>query len=212
MFSAARTSVYNFENAVRGARNAMNSWDKSDSFTDGAGNFVFGKNDLALARRLCAAGSSHRKFLRQIFVSVDILAPLYWWKEFDTYKVGTTSNSTSTMHRLHAKPFSLSDFSLEKLDAASLEVMRGVAERLEELRLAYAAGKDKADWYCMIQLLPSSYNQLRTCSMSYENLANMHAQRKNHRLDEWRGFCRWAEGLPYAKELITAEDSTSSQK
>jgi len=206
MLTTSRTSVHNFDNAVRGMRNAFDSWARADSYTNGAGEFVFGENDLALARKLCAAGTPHCKFLRQIFVSVDITAPLYWWKEFDTYKVGTATNSQSTMHRIHAKPFDIADFSCEKLDARTLEVMRGVVARLEELRRSYNTGKDKADWYAMIQLLPSSYNQIRTCSMSYENLANMYSQRKDHKLDEWRGFCSWIGNLPYAGELILRPD------
>ncbi|MCL2461557.1 MAG: hypothetical protein FWF44_02750 [Defluviitaleaceae bacterium] len=205
MLTTALTYVYNFENAVRGARNAMNSWAKMDSRTAESGEFIFGEADLAMARKLCAAGSSHRKFLRQIFVSVDIAAPLYWWKEFDTYKVGTTANSQSTMHRIHAKPFDIADFSHEHMDAETLAVMEAVIARLEALRQKYCAGKDKADWYNIIQLLPSSYNQLRTCAMSYENLTNMYFQRKGHKLQEWREFCRWIEGLPYAGELIVLE-------
>jgi len=202
MIQFTNTSVYNFGNAVRGARNPMNSWNKSDSSYDEKGNFVFGSNDLDLAQRLCRAGSDHRKFLRQIFVSIDINAPLYWWKEFDTYKVGTTANSTSTMHKIHSKPFELNDFSYDQLNEDSLKVFEYYLAYLEVTRLEYNEGKDKNAWYQLIQLLPSSYNQLRTCSLSYENLLHMYHARKSHKLDEWRVFCKWVESLPYAKELL----------
>ena len=202
MITLERTCVYNFENAVRGARNPMNSWDRMDSQTDEGGAFILGEGDLELARRLCRAGSDERKFMRQILLSVDICAPLYWWKEFDTYKVGTTANSTSTMHKIHSKPFSEQDFSVEKLDDALRVVFETLIGYLETLRVRYNETKDKALWYQIIQLLPSSYNQLRTVTMSYENLVNMYGARRGHKLDEWRAFCRWIENLPYAKELI----------
>lgn len=192
----------NMENAVRGARNPMNSWDRMDSFTDEAGRFVLGENDRALARRLCRAGSDHRKFIRQIFVSADITAPLYWWKEYDTYKVGTVANSTSTMHKIHAKPFSLADFSCDRMDEATLLQMEKVVAYLETLRTKYLAAKERQYWYDMIQFLPSSYNQMRTCSLNYENLRGIYLARRNHKLDEWREFCRWVETLPYAADLI----------
>ena len=161
MIKLERFEVMNFENAMRGARNPMNSWARSDSFYDESGNFVFGPNDLDLAKRLCAAGSDHRKFVRMIFVSVDITAPLYWWKEFDTYKVGTVANSTSTMHKIHSKEFSREDFSFDKLDERSLHVADTLIDFMEELRKEYVETKDKALWYDLIQLLPSSYNQMR---------------------------------------------------
>ena len=205
MIKLERFEVMNFENAVRGARNPMNSWARSDSFYDESGNFVFGPNDLDLAKRLCAAGSDHRKFVRMIFVSVDITAPLYWWKEFDTYKVGTVANSTSTMHKIHSKEFSREDFSVDKLDERSLHAMDTLIDYMEEIRKEYTKTKDKALWYDLIQLLPSSYNQMRTVTMNYENLRNMYFARRNHKLDEWHVFTDWVSTLPYAKELIIGE-------
>lgn len=192
----------NLENAMRGARNPLSSWNRSDSFYDEKGNYVLGENDLGLARRLCSAGSDHRKFIRQILVSVDITAPLYWWKEYDTYKVATVANSTSTMHKIHSKPFSLEDFSCDKMTPETLEAFKKVVAYLESVRLQYMEAKDKAYWYDMIQFLPSSYNQLRTCTFNYETLVNIYHARKNHKLDEWHVFCDWIENLPYAKELI----------
>lgn len=203
MIELMRTSVMNFENAIRGARNPLNSWAKSDSYYDENGNYVLGENDLSLAVRLCKSGSDHRKFVRQIFVSVDINAPLYWWKEYDTYKVATVANSCSTMHKIHSKPFSMDDMSVDRMDDASKAVMQTVIDRLEALRLEYNETKDKALWYSMIQLLPSSYNQMRTCTLNYETLINIHHARRSHKLDEWHVFCAWIESLPYAKELIT---------
>lgn len=205
MIKLERFEVMNFENAMRGARNPMNSWARSDSFYDENGNFVFGPNDLDLAKRLCAAGSDHRKFVRMIFVSVDITAPLYWWKEFDTYKVGTVANSTSTMHKIHSKEFSREDFSFDKLDERSLHIADTLIDFMEELRKEYVETKDKALWYDLIQLLPSSYNQMRTVTMNYENLRNMYYARRNHKLDEWHVFADWITSLPYAKELIIGE-------
>jgi hypothetical protein len=195
------TDVFNFENAIRGARNPMNSWNKSDSHYCGD-RFVLGEVDLALAKRLCKAGSDHRKFMRQIFVSVDILAPLYWWKEFDTYKIGTTANSTSTMHKIHSKPFEIKDFSYDKMNDGALECLNNIIKYLEKFRIEFNSTNDKNNWYSIIQLLPSSYNQMRTCTMSYENLVNMHSVRKQHKLNEWLEFCKWIENLPYAFDLI----------
>ena len=206
MIKIERTSVMNFENAMRGARNPLNSWDRMDSHTESDGTFVFGENDLALAKRLCTAGSDHRKFIRQIFVSVDLTAPIYWWKEFDTYKVGTTANSTSTMHKIHAKPFEAADFSCERMLPAARESLDRTIETLEKLRLAYIETKDKDLWYSIIQLLPSSYNQMRTCTMTYENLVNMYFARRSHKLDEWHVYCAWIEQLPYFKELFLERD------
>ncbi len=196
----------NLENAMRGARNPLNSWDRSDSYWDESGAFVLGENDLALAERLCRAGGDHRKFIRQIFVSVDINAPLYWWKEYDTYKVATVANSTSTMHKIHSKPFTLEDFSTDRMTSPALEQMAAFVSYLETLRLEYLQTKDKALWYSLIQLLPSSYNQLRTCTLNYETLTNIYHARRNHKLDEWHAFCDWIKGLPYARELIVKED------
>ena len=228
MIKLERTDVMNFENAIRGMRNPMNSWDKSDSYhcyddcpmndldscsdckyVNYPDDYILGDNDLDLAQRLCKAGSDHRKFLRQIFVSVDITAPLYFWKEYDTYKVGTTANSTSTMHKIHAKEFTLDDFSVDYISYGSdwyaLTAFDIVVSALNDLREEYNKFKDKDVWYAIIQLLPSSYNQMRTCTMTYENLRNMYHARKNHKLDEWHTFCEWVEALPYAKELIVGE-------
>lgn len=206
MIKLEKTSVMNFENAIRGARNPLNSWDKMDSFYDENGNFVLGENDLSLARRLCTAGSDHRKFIRQIFVSVDITAPMYWWKEYDTYKVATVANSTSTMHKITSKKFELSDFSCDKMDDDSLDFMQTVVDKLEELRLKYLETKDKQVWYDIIQLLPSSYNQMRTCTMNYENLISMYYARKTHKLDEWHVFCDWVKTLPYSDVMILVKE------
>lgn len=202
MIRLERTCVMNLENAMRGARNPLNSWDRMDSGYDEAGSYRLGPNDLGLAARLCRAGSDHRKFMRQILVSVDITAPIYWWKEYDTYKVATVANSTSTMHRIHAKPFDLEDFSHDHLTGRGLRALSGLIQELEAIRRDYAAEKRKEDWYDLIQLLPSSYNQLRTCTLNYETLANMYHARREHKLEEWHEFCHWIEGLPYAGELI----------
>ncbi len=202
MITLERTSVMNFENAMRGARNPMNSWAKGDSYYDEQGNFVLGENDLDLARRLCISGSDHRKFIRQIFVSVDITAPLYWWKEYDSYKVGTVANSTSTMHKIHSKKFEREDFSCDKMTDETLCEFDKIIAYLETLRGKYLETKDKAYWNDMIQFLPSSYNQMRTCTFNYENLVNMYRARKSHKLSEWHVFCDWVKTLPYAKELI----------
>ena len=206
MIKFERTSVMNFENAMRGARNPMNSWGRMDSSYNEDGDFVFGPNDLDLAKRLRMAGSDHRKFIRQIFVSVDITAPLYWWKEYDTYKVATVANSTSTMHKIHSKAFELDDFSHDHLTKDSLEFMGVIIDRLESIRQKFVAEKKKEDWYDLIQLLPSSYNQMRTCTMNYETLVNIYFARRNHKLQEWHTFCHWIESLPYAKELIIAQE------
>ena len=203
MIKLERTAVMNIENAIRGARNPMNSWAKSDSGYDENGNFVLGEVDLDFGARLCSAGSTHRKFIRQIFVCVDITAPLYWWKEFDTYKVGTVANSCSTMHKIHAKPFTRDDFSCDRMSPKALACLDGVIACLEEQRLAYLETKDKAYWNDMIQLLPTSYNQMRTCTLNYENLVNIYYARRNHKLAEWHTYCDWIQTLPYAAELIT---------
>ncbi len=207
MIRIERTSVMNLENAIRGARNPMNSWARSDSFYDESGNYVLGPNDLDLARRLRKAGSDHRKYLRQVFVSVDVTAPMYWWKEYDTYKVATVANSTSTMHKITSKPFSIDDFSHDHMTPATEKFMMSVVDELEVIRLRYLATKDKRDWYDLIQLLPSSYNQMRTCSFNYETLINIYFARKDHKLAEWHTFCDWILTLPYARELIVCADT-----
>ena len=206
MLKTERTSVMNLENAIRGARNPMNSWAKSDSAYDEAGNYILGENDLALAKKLCRAGSDHRKFVRQILVSVDITAPLYWWKEFDTYKVATVANSTSTMHKIHAKPFETADFSVDKLSDGALAAFRTYMDYMEQTRRRFVETKDKHDWYDLIQLLPSSYNQLRTVTMNYETIINIYYARRAHKLDEWHVFCDWILTLPYAADLICCRD------
>ena len=204
MLKAERVSVMNLENAMRGARNPLNSWARSDSGYDGTGAYVLGENDLSLALRLCAAGSDHRKFIRQIFVSMDITAPMYWWKEFDTYKVGTVANSTSTMHKLHAGPITLSDFSTDHMTPASLAEFERYVDYIETVRQRYIEGKDKADWYDLIQLLPSSYDQMRTVTLNYEVLANIYFARRGHKLDEWHTLCAAILELPYARQMLEA--------
>ena len=207
MIKIERFSVMNFDNAMRGARNPMNSWDRMDSRYDDKGNFILGENDLGLAMRLARAGSDHRKFLRQIFVSVDITAPLYWWKEFDTYKVGTVANSCSTMHKIHAKMFERDDFSHDKLDEGGLAALDALISYLEFERIKFCEDKNnKQAWLNMIQLLPTSYNQMRTVTLNYENLINIYYARRTHKLDEWKTLCAWIMSLPYASELIAIKD------
>ncbi len=200
MIKFKTNDVWGFEWAFKGMRNPMNSWDKSDS------NWLFqeiGENDLTLAKKLINAGSEHRKFLRQIYVSVDITAPLYWWKEFDTYKVGTVANSCSTMHKIHAKEFTIDDFSHEHLDYISLGYLYKLIDHLNYVREDYLETKSKNKWWQIIQLLPSSYNQTRTVTMTYENIYTMRQQRKGHNLDEWRvDFFNWSDELPHLKELF----------
>ena len=242
MIKIENTEVLGWEHAIRGMRNPMNSWGKSDSQVNDCGSncavwekcgtgfkcpieqseerywfFCLGKNDLDLMTRLRNAGTDHRKFMRMITVYVDITAPLYWWKEFDTYKVGTVANSCSTMHKIHAKEFRADDFSYDRLDDgflvwtdsdmgmySALDVLGVVVEALNNCREAYLKTKNKKYWYSMIQLLPSSYNQLRTVTLNYEVLANMYAARKGHKLDEWHDLCHWIEELPYS-QLITGD-------
>ena len=219
MINLERTEVLNMDNAIRGMRNPMQSWDKSDSGWDwiedpspinpcDESKFIIGPNDMKLAHTLVKGGSDERKFLRQIFVSVDITAPLYWWKEYDTYKVGTVANSTSTMHKIHAKPFTREDFSCERMTPAVLSCLDHVITVLEERRQVFVETKDKAAWEDMIQLLPTSFNQMRTCTLNYENLLALHPKRKNHKLQEWRDFCKWAETLPYFREMCLFRQPT----
>lgn len=207
MLKAERISVVNMENAIRGARNPMNSWAKMDSYYNEKGEYVLGENDLALATKLAVAGSDHRKFLRQIIVSMDITAPLYWWKEFDTYKVGTVANSTSTMHKIQAKEFAREDFSSERLTDDALEILDSVILYLESERVKFNETKDRTHWHNMIQLLPSSYNQLRTVSMNYEVLINIYYARKSHKLSEWHTLCDAIKALPYADKLILVKEN-----
>ena len=209
------TAVYNIYNAILGARNPMNSWDKSDSVFKGYNgkieNTSIGKNDLELMQKLIKAGSEHRKFLRQIFVSVDITAPLYFFKELDTYKVGTVANSTSTMHKLASTPITIDCFEMGDftpfIDNFKIDLSwRTVVSYLEQLRQKYNETKDKRYWKELIRLLPESWLQKRTVTMNYENILNMYRQRKNHKLTEWsKSFCDWVKTLPYAEELICLE-------
>ena len=206
MIKISNIVVMNFDNAIRGARNPMNSWARMDSYYDADGNYVLGDNDLGLASRLAKAGSDHRKFLRQVIVSLDISAPLYWWKEFDTYKVGTVANSCSTMHKIQAKEFCREDFSCEKMSEGGLAVLDSVISFMESERLAFIETKDKAHWHNMIQLLPSSYNQKRTVTMNYEILINIYYARRHHKLGEWHVLCDAIRALPYATELILIKE------
>lgn len=234
MIKIENAKTYGWEEAIRGMRNPMNSWEKSDSFIscyektkcheceanqkcayyfeDGHGlpykrNDFIGANDLNLMTRLRNAGTDHRKFMRMITVYLDITAPLYWWKEYDTYKVGTVANSCSTMHKIADKEFTLEDFSHEHLFKddemqTNTDVLQFVIDALNFARADYLKTNDKRYWWQMIQLLPSSYNQRRTIMLNYEVLANIYKSRKNHKLDEWHTFCNWIDGLPYS-ELIT---------
>jgi hypothetical protein len=235
MIKIENIDVYGFESAIRGMRNPMNSWDKSDSEfiydpTGGCGHQCgscrlfdngdfcnhIGKNDLDLMKRLFKGGTEHRKYMRMINVTMDITAPLYWWKEFDTYKIGTVANSCSTMHKIHAKEFELSDFSHEHLNSASMFALKHTIKFLNENRLAYKNYDEdvpfsnpkedlKSLWWQMIQLLPSSYNQRRTVQMNYEVAVNIIKQRKNHKLDEWHIMVDELLNLPYMKEIMGVE-------
>ena len=216
------TEVWGFEHAFRGMRNPKESWNKSDSEWETHINynkdevytkFAIGKNDLKLAQTLIKAGSEHRKFMRQIFVSVDITAPLYWWKEFDTYKVATVSNSTSTMHKLASTPITMDFFEIDDFDYFVGQnendighIWEGLIYNLEYLRKKYNETKDKRYWKELIRLLPESWLQKRTITMNYENILNMYHQRKHHKLTEWsESFCNWVKTLPYAEELVCLE-------
>ena len=208
MIKIENTEVFGWEAAIRGMRNPMNSWDKSDSYAgyrdynpSTEKEIFIGPNDLRLMQNLSRAGSDHGKFLRMINVTVDITAPLYWWKEYDTYKVGTVANSCSTMHKIHAKEFELDDFSHEHLTDIYECLLEKIIVQLNGAREDYIEHKDKHDWWQMIQLLPSSYNQKRTVQLNYQVLKAMYHARKNHKLDEWHDFCDWCESLPYFKEI-----------
>ena len=219
MIKITNAEVFGWDAAIRGMRNPMNSWNKSDSFLCNVecdecperGNhcqghnyldYVVGDNDLTLMKKLAKAGSDHAKFMRMINVTMDVTAPLYWWSEYDTYKVGTVANSCSTMHTIANREFTLGDFSTAHLDDVSLDTFNYIIAQLEYDRRLYIKTKDKKYWWDMIQLLPSSYNQKRTVQLNYAVLRNMYHARRNHKLDEWRDFCSWVETLPYA-ELIT---------
>lgn len=213
MIKIEKTEVVGWEAAVRGMRNPMNSWENSDTkYFDEQPEYRYdipdiGPNDQKLMMNLRNAGTDHRKFMRMIVAYVDITAPLYWWKEFDTYKVGTVANSCSTMHKIADKEFTLEDFSCEHLNCNNKAFLYSLIDLLNEAREEYNldSGKAKSPWWQMIQLLPSSYNQRRTVMLNYEVLANIYKSRKNHKLDEWRMLCEWIEGLPYS-ELITGKE------
>ena len=224
MIKIERTKTMNWESAMLGMRNPMQSWEKSDSVfdcpccdmcpvadvaercnvidcSDVMDCCIIGPEDMKLAQGLIKGGSDERKFLRQILVSADITAPLYWWKEYDTYKVGTVANSESTMHRIHVKPFSREDFSCERMTPAALSCLDQVIVVLEDRRRVFVETKDRAAWDDMIQLLPTSYNQMRTCTLNYEVLLNQYFARRHHKLPEWREFCAWVEELPYFRDF-----------
>ena len=205
MLKITNTDVFGWQAAIRGMRNPLNSWEKSDSIWDGLGEangYSVGQNDLSLMKRLSKAGNDHAKFLRMINVTVDITAPLYWWKEFDTYKVGTTANSCSTMHKIHAKEFDWDDFSYEHLREAPRHLLGMTIDVLNVQRESYLETKDKSHWWSMIQLLPSSYNQKRTVQLNYQVLKSIYFSRRNHKLDCWRTLCDWMETLPYFREVV----------
>lgn len=214
MLKIENVEVMGWEHAIRGMRNPKNSWEKSDSRWEPqfdtvqgpvAGEFVIGPNDYTLMKNLRNAGTDHRKFMRMITVYLDVTAPLYFWKEFDTYKVGSVANSCSTMHKIHAKEFTLEDFSTEHLIESSLSGFEATIKYLNTCRECYLGTNDKKYWWQMIQLLPTSYNQKRTVMLNYEVLANIYKSRRHHRLDEWHTLCDWIEELPYS-ELITGKE------
>lgn len=221
MIKIERAEVIGWGHAIRGMRNPLNSWNKSDSYSThiedaetyetATFEFFVGEADLNLMKMLRDAGTDHRKFMRMIAVYVDLTAPLYWWKEFDTYKVGTVANSCSTMHKIHAKELTLDDFSHEHLSQTMRNSLVGTIDHLNMARRNYLFAGQREDWWQMIQLLPCSYNQKRTVMLNYEVLANIYKARKNHKLDEWKTFCEWIESLPYAKELICGEGDTDRE-
>lgn len=203
MIEISNEETYGWEETIRGMRNPMNSWNKIDSKWDGFGEahgYSLGGNDLSLMKKLIKAGTDHSKFMRMITVYCDITAPLYWWKEYDTYKVGTVANSCSTMHKIHAKEFTMDDFSHEGIDDTN--ILWSIPAELNKWRKLYIETQNKYYWYQMIKILPTSYNQKRTVQLNYAVLRNMYHSRKNHKLNEWHTFCEWVETLPYS-ELIT---------
>lgn len=200
MIKVENVDVWGFEHAIRGMRNPMNSWDRSDSeFT--STTYAIGENDLYLMRRLYRGGTEHRKYLRQIMVSLDITAPLYWWKEMDQYRISVTTNSCSTMHKIAAKEFELEDFSYDHLSANSIKALNHTLKCMNDYREEYLKDKEKHNWWQLIQLLPSSYNQRRTLTMNYENVVTIIKQRTGHKLDEWTEFVEVLKGLPYIREI-----------
>lgn len=205
MIKIEKTEVFGWESAIRAMRNPMNSWDKDDSCWGSGEGYVIGKNNLALMKKLSKAGNDHAKFLRMINVTADITAPLYWWKEYDTYKVGTVANSCSTMHKIHDKEFTMDDFSHEHLELLSMECLTNTIEIINHYREWFIRDKNKVDWWQMIQLLPTSYNQKRTVQLNYQVLKSMYFSRRNHKLDEWHTLCDWILTLPYFKEICVDE-------
>ena len=234
MIKIEDVEVMGMRKAIKGMRNAMNSWDKSDSYIDepeadmfencancrcgiDPPTFIIGEKDMELAKRLIKAGSSDRKFMRMIHVQADVTAPLYWWKQADQYRIGVTTNSTSTMHTIHKREFTMDDFSYEHLFndgyitngeycyLSSMDCLKEQVHTLNMFREKYLETKDKKYWWQMIQLLPSSYNQMRTIDLDYETLFSIYHQRKNHKLDEWKEFCKWIETLPYMKEFLEVQ-------
>lgn len=201
MIKIENIDVCGIDHAIRGMRNPMNSWDKSDSYVV-KGDFFMGQNDLGLMQKLYKGGTEHRKFMRMIVVYMDITAPLYWWKEFDTYKVGTVANSCSTMHKVHSKEFIIDDFSTEHLSGTSLDMLGMLIEWLNDCRKSFAEQKHKEDWWQLIQLLPSSYNQKRTVMMNYEVASTIIRQRTGHKLDEWNILVDELHNLPYLDEIM----------
>lgn len=202
MLKIENTSTFGWKAAIRGMRNPKNSWAQIDSVGVNGNGFIVGNNDYDLMYRLASAGTDHGKFMRMITVYLDVTAPLYWWKEFDTYKVGTVANSCSTMYKIHAKEFALDDFSHEHLNDESAEYLSKLVDLLNSYRKLFLEDKNKSWWWQLIQLLPSSYNQRRTVMLNYAVLQNIYHARKNHKLDEWHTFCDWIESLPYS-DLMT---------
>lgn len=213
MIKVENIEIFNFDGAMRGLRNPMNSWDKSDSYTDEIGIFNIGPNDLKLAQRMLNGGPEESKFMRQIMISMDIDAPIFWWKEMDTYKVGTTANSCSTMHKLASGEIGAQNFSFDMDIADFPEEYQELVSMIrvnsvyycEQLRKAYEKTKDKRIWRALVEVLPMAWNQCRTWTANYQVLRNIYFQRRNHKLDEWREFCKIIEELPYGKELICYE-------
>lgn len=211
MIKIEKTETYGWEAAIRGMRNPMNSWDQSDSRPGIEDNPIWiGAKDGALMKKLVAAGTDHSKFMRMITVTADVIAPRYWWAEYDTYKVGTVANSCSTMHKIHKKAFTLDDFSHEHLKSGGIECIDRLCKDLNMCRQYFIETNDKEWWWQIIQLLPSSYNQRRTIQLNYAVLRNIYHARKDHPLDEWRNFCKWIDSLPYS-ELITGGETNDKK-
>lgn len=208
MIDIENTTVYGWDTAIRGMRNPLNSWENGDTLFDDYGyphNDEIGAKDLSLMKQLAQSGTDHGKFLRMIIVSCDITAPLYWWKQFDTYKIGVSANSCSTMHKIHAKPFEIKDFSTDGMTKTGILVMQSMISELEALRRQYNDWGDKKAWRTIIQLLPECYNQRRTVMLNYQALSSMYKARKAHKLEEWHSFCNWALELPYFAEITGIE-------